>query len=121
MLDVSDLIGIPYVKNGRGLSDGGYDCYGLAIEVEKRIGNHLVDIFYSDERNEKLVEEAASTINVEKTDTIIIGTLLEIWLKGELHIGVAISEELFIHCTYNQGVRVSRISSYPIANKYKVI
>ena len=35
----SDLIGKPYKKNGRGPDS--YDCYGICIEVCKRIGTKL--------------------------------------------------------------------------------
>lgn len=36
-----DLIGTPYVPNGRG--PGGYDCLGLAIELQRRQGRAVPD------------------------------------------------------------------------------
>lgn len=115
-LDVSDLIGIPYKINGR--SKAGYDCYGLAIEVERRLGKKLLDILEID--NSLLCQEFYSTLNVKKTDIIIIGTLIETRLNGELHIGVALDNERFIHATYNQGVRISCIRYYPVIGLYEV-
>ena len=41
---VKDLIGIPYKDHGRDFS--GMDCYGIAIEVLKRFGKNLPDVFY---------------------------------------------------------------------------
>ena len=34
MIDVADLIGVPFVEFGRDIKNG-LDCYGLAIEVDK--------------------------------------------------------------------------------------
>lgn len=116
MIDVSDLIGIPYKQNGR--DKNGFDCYGLAIEVEKRFGTPLVDIF---QETGSLPNEKEKTLNVEKTDFIQEGCVLEMYIKGELHIGVALSPEIFIHCTYNQGVRLSYCKYYKIENVYKVV
>lgn len=119
MLDVSDLIGVPYKTNGR--DKNGFDCYGLALEVERRLGTPLNDIFYSTAHDHNLVQEYEQTLNVVKTDIITEGTLLEFFIRGELHIGVAINEENFIHATTTQGVRISRIKCYPLENSYKVV
>lgn len=116
MLDVSDLIGIPYKSCGR--TKDGYDCYGLAIEVEKRIGKTLIDILSLS--NQDLSQESASSLNVEKTDIIKTGTIIETRLNGNLHIGVALDSERFIHATINQGVRISLIRYYPVDCLYEV-
>lgn len=118
-LDVSDLIGIPYLTNGR-TKEEGFDCYGLAIEVEKRFGKELIDVVYQD-HNIRLSDEFAPLLNIKKTDFIIGGTLLEIHIGEELHIGVAINKREFIHATTNQGVRISPIGAYKIYAKYEVI
>lgn len=119
MLDVSDLIGVPYKKNGR--DKNGFDCYGLALEVEKRLGTPLNDIFYDNNNDPALVEEGEKTLNVVPVDFITTGTILEMWIKGELHIGVALDPDRFIHCVYNEGVRISAIKYYPVEKKYKVV
>lgn len=120
MIDVKDLIGIPWKNNGR--SKDGFDCYGLAIEVEKRFGKNLEDVFW-DFKNPDLENENAPTLNVEKTNEIKPSNLVSMTLNNELHIGVILSEKEFIHATINQGVRVSLIQSYKkyINNFYKVI
>lgn len=118
MIDVSDLIGIPYRENGRTLS--GLDCYGLAIMVEKRFGKTLQDAVYENHDIE-LSAEYAPLLNVRKTDFIRKGVLLEFHIKNTLHIGVALNSQDMIHATTNQGVRISKIAAYKIAGIYEVL
>ena len=118
MIDVSDLIGVPYLDYGRTLE--GLDCYGLAIEVEKRFGKKLQDAVYENHDIE-LSEKWAPLLNVRPVDFIREGTLLEIHVGNTLHIAVALDFREMIHATTNQGVRISRIAAYKIAGKYEVI
>ena len=118
-IDYADLIGIPYKEHGRSKKDG-FDCYGLVIECEKRHGKILNDSYYNG-RSEKLSEENAPSLNVVKTDVIQEGTILEMRRNGNLHIGFALNENEFIHCTENQGVRVSHIDRKLILNIYEVV
>lgn len=117
MIDVSDLIGIPYKDKGRDKS--GYDCYGLVIECEKRLGKHLNDVVY-DNHDVSLVRENVSTLNLIKTDIITEGTVIEMHRNGELHIGFALDQKKMIHATTNQGVRISLINPKLVANIYEV-
>ena len=118
MIDVSDLIGIPYKEHGRDLS--GLDCYGLAILVEKRFGKTLKDAVYEN-HDAELSQKWAPLLNVSKTDFITEGSILEFHIKNTLHIGVALNSQNMIHATTNQGVRISRIAAYKIANIYEVL
>ncbi len=118
MIDVSDLIGIPYKEHGR--SRSGLDCYGLAILVEKRLGKELQDVVY-DNHDKKLSEKYTPLLNIHKTDFIREGSLLEFHIKDTLHIGVALNSQDMIHATTNQGVRISKIAAYKIAGIYEVL
>ncbi len=118
MLDVSDLIGIPYKEHGRDLS--GFDCYGLAIEVERRFGKVLIDVFYHN-HDAELSQMWAPLLNVRRIDSIIEGALIEIHIGTSLHIGVALNDSMMIHATTNQGVRISRIKAYKVAAVYEVL
>lgn len=100
MINVSDLIGIPYKENGRDKT--GLDCYGLAIEVEKRFGKSLNDAVYENHDIE-LSQKWTPLLNIYQTDSIKAGTLIEIHTKSTLHIGIALDETLMIHATCNQG------------------
>lgn len=115
---LSDLIGVPYQLNGRTLD--GLDCYGLAIEVERRLGKNLRDVVYTN-CDVELSAKNVPTLNVKKTDFINTGTLLEFHFKNELHIGVAINSTQFIHATMNCGVKISPINAYKIEAMYEVM
>lgn len=118
-MNFTDLIGVPYKDNGRSKEEG-FDCYGLAIEVEKRLGYDLEDVVYSDHRIE-LLEESTPTLNVVETDRIEEGVLLTMTFFEELHIGVALNDKTFIHATRNQGVRISPIKCYKVEKIFKVV
>lgn len=123
--DISDLIGIPFVEFGRDPKKG-LDCYGLAIEVEKRYGKNLKDVALEKFSREKL-EKTLPEINVRKTDVIQEGSILEFYglADNRLHIGVAIGGDLFIQSTENMGSRISSIrmskSYMRLANIYEVL
>lgn len=118
MLEVADLIGIPFVEFGRDVNTG-LDCYGLAIEVEKRLGKKLNDVVLEkfDYALEKFdyakVKATLPGLNVKKTDVIKEGVILEFYgLRDKrLHVGVALDNNTFIHATENQGVRISTLTT----------
>lgn len=118
MIDVSDLIGIPYKEHGRSLA--GLDCYGLAIIVEKRFGKNLQDVVYAN-HDAELSKKWAPLLNARRTDFIKEGSVLEIHVGGTLHIAVALNKQMMIHATTNQGVRISKIAAYKVAAVYEVI
>ena len=49
MIDYSDLIGVPFKNRGRDKNTG-LDCYGLVMEVYKKIGIQLPE-YYADWNN----------------------------------------------------------------------
>ena len=124
-IDFSDLIRIPFLTFGRNPKTG-LDCYGLAIEVERRYGKVLNDVALEKFDRQK-VQQSLPKINVRKTGAIEEACILEFYGKKDrrLHIGIAITKDLFIQATENQGVRISSIktaSQYlTLANVYKVI
>jgi len=118
-LTLKDLIGVPYSIHGRDLS--GLDCYGCGILAAYILTKKkLKDIQYIDNSIEQ-EQKFLPLLNVEKTNEIARGNILEMTLFNELHIGVIVDSKTFIHATRNQGVRISPIQAYEIHAIYKVI
>lgn len=114
MIDVNDLIGIPYKEHGR--DKNGFDCYGLAMEVEKRFGIDLPDFDYinhSDSFFERTTNECLQKYKVKKIHILIEGALvLFANSKGQKnHIGVYIGDEYVVHCN-KKGVHLTKINDF---------
>lgn len=115
-ISVSDLIGKPFADNGRGPE--AYDCYGLVIEVMRRIGVVLPDYNLlcggHDPAHIAASVEAASA-DWEKIEGPEIGSLVTIAypFPGTIsHVGVVIGTDLFIHTRKaTGGVSIDRLSS----------
>ena len=118
MIEVNDLIGTPYKDHGRG--ELGYDCYGLCIEVARRAGDRLDDVYYHSVHLSRL---HAPTLNVHKIDAPKEGALLEMETHteagAELHLGVCLNETEFIHMT-RLGCRVNRIGTFKVRGIYGI-
>lgn len=111
---LDDLIGIRYTQNGR-TKEQGFDCYGLAIEVERRLGHSLPDIEKAREEDydfdecRKLCLSKVKAKQVDgpekKGDVVLIKDL-----GGSLtHIGVYLGRGLLIHCDKRFGVHIDKI------------
>lgn len=115
--ELSDLIGVPFVNHGRSISDG-FDCYGLAIEVERRFGHKLDDAVYEYSVDSSFTENAPKIIKqmnkkVYKTTTPKAGdVVLFANNKGDMvHIGVILNGDDFIHCDLNS-VHINHLHTY---------
>lgn len=122
MIYIDDLIGIPYKRNGRDIR--GYDCYGLAIEVEKRFGHILPDLLeakaehyvFSDCRNICLkMIDGIFKINTPQKEGDIL--LFEDSNGIMFHIGVYLGNNRFIHCN-KAGVHIANINKYKISEVF---
>lgn len=124
-IEISDLIGVPFVEFGRNPKTG-LDCYGLVIEIERRYGKKLNDVVPEKFDSEKL-QRTLPKINVRKTEKIEEGSILEFYGKRDnrLHVAVSLGGNIFIQSTENQGVRISSLESagqyLTLKNIYEVI
>lgn len=115
-IQINDLIGIPYKDHGR--TAGGYDCYGLAIEVARRYGYKLNDVFYNDHSLE-LSAENVPTLNVTPIDAPREGAVIEMECNNEIHIGICLNDREFIHMT-RLGCRINQIGVFKIRGIYGI-
>ena len=78
MIDIADLIGVPFVEFGRDIKNV-LHCYGLAIEVERRLGKTL-KVVALEKFDRAKVEPTAPKRNVKKLrlDEISEGLMLKV-------------------------------------------
>ena len=139
MIQIDDLIGVRYKKDGRNKKEG-LDCYGLAIEVSKRFGHDLTDLINEVAENESVSFNSDSEIlfsvhdgtkytrDISKIPVIRVDEPSE---EGDLvlflnsrhipyHIGVYLGEGLIIHCN-KFGVHIEHINQmdYLIGRVYR--
>ena len=79
-LRIDDLIGVRFKNHGRSVEEG-FDCYGLAIEVSKRLGHNLRDLWYERADEETFaanVEDVCKSMCdlVEETNEQELGNLI---------------------------------------------
>jgi hypothetical protein len=108
---IADLIGIPYKPKGR--DKNGMDCLGVAIEVLKRNGITLKDVFYEDtepETNKRIMETMEASIPSTKLERPEINCIIEFTVLGQpSHIGVYLGNDEFIHASRQFGVVIDRL------------
>lgn len=116
VINVDDLLGIPHTKNGRDVHTG-LDCFGLAMEVEKRFGHTLIDLEdFKDENKvvQDFEQDYKKLVNLQEikkpenpSDLILFKDI-----KGiSTHIGVYLGDDLFIHSP-NSFVKIDKLSRY---------
>lgn len=123
-MNYRDLIGIPFKTHGRNKEEG-FDCYGLAIEILKRNGIILPDVFYDDLKNrESTYNILYNSIESQLLDREQINCIIVIKENNNpVHVGVYIGEGQFIHTTPKTGVIIEPLNRYKprIQGYYKVI
>jgi hypothetical protein len=114
MVDISDLVGLPYKMHGR--NGEGLDCFGLIRVISLRNGTPIKDPVYKG--FDPALSKLAGYIGFVKIDKFETGCILEIEKEERLHLGYAIDEENMIHSTIGEGVIVENISKYDVKGFY---
>ena len=116
-LYINDLLEARFKNHGRSVKEG-FDCYGLAIEVSRRLGHELYDLWYEKacpetfSENVDTVCKRMSDKTIETTEQELGNLILFADENGRMvHIGVILEEGLFIHADI-QGVRVTKLEDY---------
>jgi hypothetical protein len=115
MMEIKDLVGVPYVRHGRDLN--GLDCYGCAILAERIItGKELKDVFYENPTDEqkagimKILEEGIPHTRLDGPEK---GAVAEIFVLGQpFHVGVCLGDGTFIHAMEKIGVIIEPLWRY---------
>lgn len=105
-----DLIGLPYLKDGRGPT--AYDCYGLCIEVSRRAGIVLPEIptpASRADRNDLFSSTKDIWENISKPQPFCMAAFR---IKRNWHAGIVLPDlTSFIHVTAGIRVTVSQLNS----------
>ena len=114
-----DLLNVPYKAHGRG--DGGYDCYGLVVEMCRRAGTPLRDPYKVADLPSERVNDYIGGVNVRRTDAPRKGALAECSCHGSLHVGYVVERGMMIHATTDRGVRVTPLAAMRPTAYYEVV
>jgi cell wall-associated NlpC family hydrolase len=110
--DLSDLIGRPFRFGGRGPLE--YDCYGLCIEIYRRIGRTLPDFgsaVLPSVIDSMIDRNSSAFIRVDHPSpwSLVTFTIRQPWTS---HIGVILGDGMrFIHVSQKVCVCIERLDS----------
>lgn len=106
------LLNIPWARGGR--DSKGLDCYGLAMEVRKRIGDPIPE-YYSPDDEDSVIASFLKEMDVaEKVSQPVPFCFVAFRLFSPYvnHIGIVLSDrEQFIHIIKGETVRIEKLSS----------
>lgn len=107
------LIGIPFVSRGR--NKDGMDCYGLLMELHRRMGIILPDYIYNSTDNRNLLhslilEGKKITDEISRPEPLCIITISLIPGYTQ-HVGMMIDNVNFIHTVRKRNVCIERIDA----------
>lgn len=114
MADFSDLIGKPFADLGRGPDT--YDCWGVVLEVNRRLGRELSDYGVSChvwdhveilQRYQNAVGQFEKVANGHQPGDVVLFRRF----SGGLHFGVVIDQYYCLHTTENTGIQMQRLDS----------
>lgn len=124
MIEVKDLLGVPFVDGGRDIKKG-VDCWGLFVEVMRRFGYQVPDYKVSCFDAESIggiyqagvgawqrVGAAAPGLAVAMATHEAAPDMIQ-------HFGVAISSRTFIHTLEKTGVIITKFSDPFFSRKIK--
>ncbi len=109
----ADLIGKPFAYGGRGPDS--YDCFGLLLELQRRLGGPEIPDLISPTTQNVIALRMRSRINWWQPEARpFVGAHL--WFRigrNWSHCGVYLGDDLFIHCWEKSGgVCTERLSDW---------
>ena len=113
MIDYSDLIGVPFKDGGRDYHTG-LDCYGLVMEVYRRMGIELPEYYAPAMDSEAVNAQFKDGIHQwERVDGNVPMSMIAIKFNSSVvnHTGVYLGNCLFLHTRERIGCNVDRVDS----------
>lgn len=123
MIEYSDLIGTPFVQDGR--DKNGFDCYGLTKEMFARYGKSIGEYWCCIDDKEKInaiyrgavADGRWREVDYKHGEEIPVPALVGLRFNAPPgcvnHTGVYIGEGKFIHTRERIGVCINSISAPP--------
>lgn len=107
-----DLLSVSWAKGGRDLK--GMDCYGLAMEVKRRVGDPIYE-YYSPGDEESVISSFLKEIDVayklEQPEPFCF-VAFRLFSPCVNHMGIVLADcKSFIHIIKNETVRIEGLSS----------
>jgi cell wall-associated NlpC family hydrolase len=110
MIEVNDLIGLPYSESGNGPES--YDCYGLIRECFRRMGHSIPKYLRAGTRKEHAaIICQAMDESWEEVAEAVAGVVVLFKVEGfNSHLGFVLDNGRFIHVIAGQNVVVQSLS-----------
>lgn len=99
-VEICDLIGTPFEYGGRGPET--YDCYGLLMEMHRRLGWDITD-YGSSSHGAEIIAMMLGKVHEWKEVAPKPGCTLLIKLPMSMHVGFLLPHKKFIHTTKSTG------------------
>jgi hypothetical protein len=115
-MDYTDLLNKPYLRNGRGPDN--YDCWGLVMEMYRRMGIELFDINKPVFSKREIIlmmkeHEPLTGFKESSNEPKEPGVFYD---RRRGHIGIMIGKKHVLHAVEPQGVVVFPIDSFLMLN-----
>ena len=110
---IHDLIGQPFRYGGRGPDM--YDCYGLCIEIYRRLGGKKLPDYHSTDDiwliHQQVLQGKEIFSQIAKPEPYCF-VLFELKPPYATHIGIMLDDVRFIHIQMKKFVCIERIDSF---------
>lgn len=120
-INYNDLIGLPFVDGGTGLTGekpGGFDCYGLTREVYKRNGVNIpqtnISVTACCQMSQKEIEEhiQKSWLKLDKPEPLCAVQIYSSMPEYANHIATYLGFGKIIHISMKTNVIIQRLADY---------
>ena len=107
MVNYEDLLSIPYEDGGRDPKKG-LDCYGLLLELCRRNGKPLKDIYSKGRVKGERLPDLKETVNIMPIDkhSVKYGDVMYCLVDHNLHVGFMLDNKTVLHMT-DRGARLT--------------